>query len=563
MNSWDYAIVGCGAAGSVLANRLSADPRKRVIVIEAGPDVPPSNVPADIGSVFPLSAFNPEYQWKEAHVYSRRQHNSPRVRYPQGRLVGGTSAIMGMWALRGLPDDYDAWQAAGAAGWSWKDVLPVFRRIENDIDCGGASGHGSSGPIPIRREPFTEWSPLAKRIYDQSMARGLAEIQDANSDFRDGHCVVPISRFEASRASAGICYLTDEVRKRPNLQIRTTTTAKDLIYDDGRISGVRIVDDRGATADIFASETIVAAGALLSPALLMRSGIGPAEHLRSLNMPVVRNIEGVGANLQNHPIVYCFAWLTPAGREPPVPRPAGSTFLRWSGRPEDDSAADMTLYIRSYLAWHALGRRMACLAPVLMKPRSRGRVRLTSASPADYPLVEFNFLDDERDLQRMTDGLKRAVEIFSGPEMRDICHQPFALFSPFAGKLNETSRLNAIKSRLAAMLLDLPSGAGRTLLERLADARAFASLAEDEAALADYVSRTVSGTGHVCGTCRMGSPDDPLAVVGSDGRVIGIDGLRVADASVMPLLPRANTHLPTVMVAEKISDAILAGQRAA
>jgi 5-(hydroxymethyl)furfural/furfural oxidase len=562
MSSFDYAIVGCGAAGSVLANRLSADPRKRVIVVEAGSDVPPSNIPADIRSVFPLSAFNPEYQWKDAYVHSRRQHNSPRVRYPQGRVVGGTSAIMGMWALRGLPDDYDAWQAAGATGWSWKDVLPIFCRIENDIDCGGCS-HGNSGPIPIRREPFTEWSPLAKRAYDQSMARGLSDVQDANSDFRDGHCVLPISRFETSRASAGICYLTEEVRKRPNLQIRTNATARNLICDDRRVSGVRITDERGATADLFAKETIVAAGAILSPALLMRSGIGPAEHLRSLNMPVVRNSEGVGANLQNHPIVYCFAWLTQEGREPPAPRPAGCTFLRWSSRPEGDSAADMTLYIRSYLAWHALGRRMACLAPVLMKPRSRGRVLIRSGSPTDYPLVEFNFLDDERDLKRLTDGLKRAVEILARPEMRDICRQPFALFSPFAGKLNEMSRLNSAKSWLAAMLLDLPSGAGRALLERLADARAFASFVEDEAALADYVSRTVSGTGHVCGTCRMGSPNDPLAVVESDGRVIGIGGLRVADASVMPLLPRANTHLPIVMVAEKISDAIIAERRAA
>jgi 5-(hydroxymethyl)furfural/furfural oxidase len=188
---------------------------------------------------------------------------------------------------------------------------------------------------------------------------------------------------------------------------------------------------------------------------------------------------------------------------------------------------------------------------------------IRSGLTTDYPLVEFNFLDDERDLNRLVDGLKRAVEMLARPEMRDICGQPFALFSPFAGKLNEMSRLNAAKSWLAAMLLDLPFGAGRALLERLADARTFVSFAEDGAALADYVSRTVSGTGHVCGTCRMGSPSNPLAVVESNGRVIGMGGLRVADASVMPLLPRANTHLPTVMVAEKISDAIIAERQAA
>ena len=554
--SLDYLIVGAGAAGSVLAHRLSARAELNIALIEAGKDLTPGHEPADVRSIFPLSAFNERYMWPDTFVHWRTAADSPRVQLQQGRVIGGSSTIMGMWALRGMPHDYDGWARDGATGWSWQDVLPYFNCLESDQDFGGPL-HGKTGPIPIRRESPERWSPLARAVFAECMREGLAHVEDLNADFRDGHCVLPISRFEHSRAAGGICYLTATVRRRPNLTILTEHTVKRLVIEDRRIVGVLAARPDGSEITLRSRETILTAGALRTPVLLLRGGIGPAEQLRDAGIPVVEHRPGVGANLQNHAVVYVCALLTRRGCERRGERPAGATYLRWSSRADGGTPGDMALFVRSYLAWHALGRRLASLAPALQKPASRGTVRLDSRHPGEASCIEFNFLSKGSDLQRLIDAVRFAVKLFDSPKVRAICGEPFVLTN--ASRLmrfNRVTRTNALRGQLAATLLDISPRYGLALLKRLASMRPAAEVAADDE-ISTFVRQYVSGTGHVCGTCRMGGRDDLHAVCDSHGRVYGVDGLRVADASVMPSVPSGNTHIPVIMVAEKIAASIL------
>jgi 5-(hydroxymethyl)furfural/furfural oxidase len=554
----DYVIVGAGAAGSVLASRLSERRESHVVLVEAGEDLTPGREPADIRSVFPLAAFNPQYVWPDTRVHWRGSHDSPAVPFPQGRIIGGSSTIMGMWALRGVPGDYDEWARAGAAGWSWDEVLPYFRKLESDQDFSGPL-HGNDGPVPIRREPRDTWSPLALAVNAEMQHRRWLQIDDLNGDFRDGHCAMPNSRYEHSRASAGICYLTAAVRSRPNLQVLTERTVTRLITSGRRILGVAASRPDGSEESILARETILAAGALRTPAIMMRSGIGPGQQLNALGITVLAHRAGVGTNLQNHAVVYVCAMLNGQGREARGERPAASTYLRWSSQMPDCSAGDLAIYIRSYLSWHALGRRMASLAPALQKPLSRGRIYLTSADPKGVPCVEFKLLSDDRDRARLVSATRLAIELFGSAGLREICGAPFVLTN--ASRLmrfNQVSVRNAVRSQLAAFCLDVNARFGTALLRRLADMRSATELAANERELVDFVTQYVTGTGHVTGTCRMGSSDDPLATCDSTGRVYEVEGLRVADASVMPTVPSGNTHIPVIMTAEKIAAGIAA-----
>ncbi len=521
MISPDYVVVGAGSAGCVIAARLTEDPSVRVTLVEAGGKDRHPNI--KIPAAF-AKQFKTGLDWDFAT--DPEPHCDGRSLYvPRGKSLGGSSSMNAMLYVRGRPLDYDLWEAQGAAGWGWKDVAPYFLKSE-DNERGASEHHAAGGPLRVEnpRSP----RKLTERMLQAAEQSGIPRIADYNGPEQDGAAWAQVTQRGGRRWSTADAFLRPAL-KRPNLEVVTNATVTAIDVDGGRATGVRYRDAAGAEQVLRPErEIVLSAGAIGSPQLLLLSGIGPADHLGEVGVPVVHELPGVGANLQDHPYVVC-VWSIrvpeslygadkPKGvaewalrRTGPLASSVAEAFAFVRSRP-GLPAADLQLHLApAYFVDNGFeeyeGHAMT-MGPVLVAPRSRGHVRLRSADPLDKPRILTNSLAEPEDLAALVAGVKIT---------RDIASQP-----ALAGVIDR----------------EIYPGAE----------------ARDDADLEADVRRRLELLYHPAGTCRMGSGDD--AVLDADLRVRGIEGLRVADASVMPVIPGGNTNAPTIMVGEKAADLI-------
>jgi 5-(hydroxymethyl)furfural/furfural oxidase len=563
MRDIDILIVGGGSAGCVLAARLSERSDLTVALAEAGDDTPPGAVPEDIASRYPGRAyFNPRYSWPDLRVTLGGAHlndpaRRPQARYEQARIMGGGSSINGIGVNYGAPSDYEDWHAAGAEGWRWRDVEPYFRKAERDLDC-PTPGHGTEGPIPVRRVPPAEWSGFTRAVGDALVAMGHARRTDQNGPWEDGVMPTSVNLDEDwRRVSTATGYLDAAVRARTNLILLPRHRAERLILEGGRVVGAALVHD-GGTIALRARRTIVSCGAIHTPALLMRNGIGPAADLHALGIAPVADRPGVGANLMEHPATNLSCLMTRAGRLTRRDRYHIQTMFRFSSGLAGEPQGDMHVAIAAQSAWHALGHRIGSLVMWVNRSHSRGHVRLRGADPRAEPEVDFRLLSDPRDMTRMMAAFRLCARVLAAPQLDGVRRMTFPIhLSDRLRRIALPGARNALLLEILARYVDLTGGHGDALLRRLATRDVdLGTLLADDDALAAYLAQATTGVWHASGTARMGRRDDRMAVCDPAGAVIGVEGLTVCDASLMPSIPCANLNLPIIMMAEKIADGL-------
>jgi len=560
---FDYVIVGGGSAGCALAARLSERPGNDVLLVEAGEDYPPGEEPPELKDSFAATAHsNPRFTWTGLTAAFLPRGNQPdrrpRRRYTQGRVMGGGSSVNGMVAIRGLPSDYDNWAAQGAVGWDWEGVLPAFRKLESDQDFDGPM-HGSGGPVGLRRVPEDRWPGFVRAVIAAFEDAGFKRHPDQNAIFEDGVYPIAISNINDQRVSTAMAYLTPEVRARKNFTVLSEAHAERLQFDGNRVTGLRVAR-QGETVEIAARETIVSSGAIHSPALLLRSGIGPAAELSALGIGVIADRPGVGKHLMEHPGVNFGVYMRRGARLPSDLRRQMFAGLRYSSGMDGCPSADMYMIPTNKAAWHAVGERLGLTMLWVNHSYSTGEVRLTSPDPRAEPDVDFDMCSDRRDMDRLIAGTKMMAKLHEHAAVRDVALDIFPVsYSDRARKVAVYSRFNKFQTWLGGQLMDLSGPARRWMIRNLiADGPSMEDLAADDRAIEDWIRATVLGHWHASCTCRMGAPDDPRAVTDPSARVYGVSGLRVCDASIMPHVPSANTNIPTIMVGEKVASIMLA-----
>lgn len=514
---YDYIVLGAGSAGAIIATRLSEDPQRSVLLLEAGPDYPNiEHLPDEVkfGFATATDIMVSDHNWQ---FVGKATDTSPPMLVPRGKVTGGSSAINGQVFLRGVPEDYDAWAAAGNDEWHFENCFQYFRKIENDTDFGNSDFHSADGPIIVRRFKREEWLADQQAFLNACRAVGFPESPDHNHPDATGVGPVPCNNPNGIRWSTSLGYLS-MARHRMNLTIRPNCMIQRILFDGNKAVGVA-VESGGQQFTVEGGEIILSAGAIGSPHLLLLSGVGPQEQLRQFNIPVVRHLPGVGQNLRDHPIIY-ITWRTKPEHPLDGFAPRIQFALRWTaeGSPLRN---DLMIFMQSFATERVDrgGERMTPLGirmlGVLDLAMSAGELRLQSTDPQVQPLLDYRYLTDEFDRKRMREMVRLAVKLADHEEFRRI----------IAERVEPTD----------------------------------AELASD-AALDTYLRREVTTGQHISGTCKMGPASDPLAVVDQQGKVHGLQNLRVADASVMPNCIRANTNVTTMMIGERIADFLRQGR---
>jgi choline dehydrogenase-like flavoprotein len=520
---FDYVIVGAGSAGCVLAARLSEDPDVNVLLLEAGPPDTKENVHVPLGYL-QLAATDVDWDY---HSAPERECHGRRIPLPRGKVLGGSSSINAMVYIRGNRRDYDDW---GVAGWSSADLLPYFLKAE-DNERGASRWHGTGGPLPVSEG--RSGNRMSQAFVDAGAEAGLQRNEDFNGDEQDGVGMYQVTQRDGQRASAAVSYLHPAM-ERPNLTVLPYMQVEQVSFEGTRAVGVRATQLGQPQEFTAGREVILCGGSYNSPQLLMLSGIGDAEHLTMREIEVLLDQPAVGANLSDHAATQ-LVWTTeqphslllalePAALEEYEATQTGpftSNLAEAGGFARVGSGAPAPDTQFHFAPVHIVDEGMSdpeahgvWVSPCLLTPHSRGSVRLASNDPSAKPIIRNEFYSAGDDMERMIAGLRLTLDICGQAALRPYCAEPF----------------------------NTPDG-------------------DSDEAMREHVARTTFAVYHPVGTCRMG--EDADAVVDAELRVNGVEGLRVVDASIMPLVPRGNTNAPTIAIAERAADLIRRGGAAA